>query len=94
MPMNVSLTKELERFVTRKVESGRYGSASEVVRESLRLLEQEDQRKRFSFSTREELESKLLEGVESLDRGERMSARAVETELRHRSAARRKKEHA
>ena len=92
--MNVSLTKELERFVTRKVESGRYGSASEVVRESLRLLEQEDQRKRFSFSTREELESKLLEGVAALDRGERRSARAVKTELRHRSAARRKKEHA
>ena len=94
MPMNVSLTKELEKFVTRKVESGRYGSASEVVRESLRLLEQEDQRKRFSFSTREELETKLVEGVDALDRGERMSARTVETELRQRSSARRKKQHA
>lgn len=55
MPMNVSLTKELESFVSQKVKSGRYSSASEVIRESLRLLEQEDQRKRFSFSTREEL---------------------------------------
>lgn len=36
--MNVSLTPELERFVRRKVDSGFYGNASEVIRESLRLL--------------------------------------------------------
>ena len=40
--MNVSLTPELEAFVARKVESGRYNSASEVVREALRLLEDQD----------------------------------------------------
>ena len=33
--MNVSLTPELDRFVAAKVESGRYNSASEVVREAL-----------------------------------------------------------
>jgi hypothetical protein len=37
--MNVSLTPELEKLVTRKVQSGLYQSASEVVREGLRLLE-------------------------------------------------------
>jgi antitoxin ParD1/3/4 len=36
--MNVSLTPELEEFVSAKVGSGRYNSASEVVREALRLL--------------------------------------------------------
>ncbi len=36
--MNVSLTPQLESFVRQKVESGLYGSASEVVREALRLL--------------------------------------------------------
>jgi antitoxin ParD1/3/4 len=41
--MNVSLTSELERFVNAKVESGRYNSASEVIREALRLLEEHDQ---------------------------------------------------
>jgi antitoxin ParD1/3/4 len=41
--MNVSLTAELEKFVSAKVESGRYNSASEVVREALRLLEEHDQ---------------------------------------------------
>ena len=40
--MNVSLTAELDRFVAAKVESGRYASASEVVREALRLLEKHD----------------------------------------------------
>jgi len=41
--MNVSLTPELERFVNGKVQTGRYNSASEVVREALRLLEQHEQ---------------------------------------------------
>ena len=42
--MNVSLTPKLEQFIRTKVESGRYLSASEVVREALRLLEQKDKR--------------------------------------------------
>ena len=37
--MNVSLTDKLEEFVNRLVSEGRYRSASEVVREGLRLLE-------------------------------------------------------
>ena len=40
--MNVSLTPQLENFVRQKVESGLYGSASEVVREALRLLGDRD----------------------------------------------------
>jgi antitoxin ParD1/3/4 len=40
--MNVSLTKELEQFVQGKVESGLYNNASEVIRESLRLLKEHD----------------------------------------------------
>jgi len=40
--MNVSLTPELENFVNAKVKSGRYNSASEVVREALRLLEEHE----------------------------------------------------
>jgi antitoxin ParD1/3/4 len=42
MNMNVSLTDELVRFVKAKVDSGRYTSSSEVVREALRLLEKQD----------------------------------------------------
>jgi antitoxin ParD1/3/4 len=40
--MNVSLTPELEKIISRKVKSGMYNSASEVVREALRLLEEQD----------------------------------------------------
>jgi antitoxin ParD1/3/4 len=42
--LNVSLTPELTAFVAAKVDSGRYRSASEVVREALRQLEQQDRR--------------------------------------------------
>ena len=41
--MNVSLTPELERFVNDKVDTGMYQTASEVVREGLRLLKQRDE---------------------------------------------------
>lgn len=37
--LNVSLTPELVAFVAARVASGRYGSASEVVRAALRCLE-------------------------------------------------------
>lgn len=40
--MNVSLTRELEDLVNDKVRSGFYQTASEVVREALRLLKQRD----------------------------------------------------
>lgn len=39
MSMNVSLPPELEARVRQRVESGLYGSASEVIREALRLFE-------------------------------------------------------
>ena len=40
--MNISLTPELEQYIRRKVDSGLYGNASEVVREALRLLVGQD----------------------------------------------------
>ena len=39
---NVNLTDELDRFVLKKVKSGRYENASEVVRAALRTLEREE----------------------------------------------------
>jgi antitoxin ParD1/3/4 len=41
---NVNLTDELDRFVAKKVKTGRYENASEVVRAALRTLEREEQR--------------------------------------------------
>jgi antitoxin ParD1/3/4 len=44
--MNVSLTPELEKFITEKLESGRYSSAEEVIREGLRLLREHEEEQR------------------------------------------------
>ena len=39
---NISLTPELDRFVVRKVDTGLYANASEVMRAALRLLERDE----------------------------------------------------
>jgi antitoxin ParD1/3/4 len=65
--MNVSLTPALEKLVQRRVASGRYGSASEVVREALRLLEQRD---RLEQARLRDLRAALDLGTRQLDRGE------------------------
>lgn len=41
--MNLDLTAELEQLVQNKVKSGQYASASEVVQDALRLLQQRDE---------------------------------------------------
>jgi antitoxin ParD1/3/4 len=65
--MNVSLTPELEKLVQEKVKSGRYLSASEVVREALRLLQEQDQLRELRL---EELRKFVAVGVEQADRGQ------------------------
>ena len=67
--MNVSLTPELDKFVAGKVESGRYNSASEVVREALRLLEEHDRARNAQIAV---FNQELGERLASLDRGERV----------------------
>ena len=59
--MNVSLTPELERLISEKVDTGMYQTASEVVREGLRLLRERDQR---------ELRADVRAGFDAADRGE------------------------
>jgi antitoxin ParD1/3/4 len=56
--MNVSLTPELEKFVGDKVGSGLYNNASEVIRESLRLLKEHDE---IRVKWREQIERGWLE---------------------------------
>jgi antitoxin ParD1/3/4 len=63
MPMNISLTPHLEEMIREKIATGSYNSASEVVREALRLLEQADQLRALKMK-------KLREGIrEGLDSG-------------------------
>lgn len=65
--MNVSLTPELENLVNEKVKSGLYNSASEVVREGLRLLKEQDELRRIRL---EELRREIQLGIEQAERGE------------------------
>lgn len=60
--MNVSLTPQLEELVKKKVDSGLYGSASEVMREALRLL---DERDRIHAMRLEELRAEIQKGLDS-----------------------------
>jgi len=64
--MNVSLTPELERFIQDKVSAGLYRSASEVVREGLRLLHEQEHVRDLR---REQLRSMLDDGILELDSG-------------------------
>ena len=65
--MNVSLTPELEQYVKTKVGSGFYNSASEVVRDALRLLEEQDRMKELKLQL---LREEIRKGLDELDAGE------------------------
>lgn len=79
--MNVSLTPELEKYIQNKVETGRYTSASEVVREALRLLELQEDRDRELKEFRAEMDRRLA----SLDRGEGIDGEKFMEDLRKRT---------
>jgi antitoxin ParD1/3/4 len=76
--VNVSLTPELEELIQERVRSGRYTSASEVVREALRLLQDRDELRRLRL---DELRAKVAAGLDSLDRGEAVDGDAVIDEI-------------
>ncbi len=78
--MNVSLTPHLENFVKQKVSSGLYNSASEVMREALRLLEDHDTLRKIKLK---ELRRDIKEGIDQADRGELIDGKAVFDELRN-----------
>ena len=84
--MNISLTPHLEELVKSKVDSGLYGSASEVMRDALRLL---DERDRLRALRLEELRSEIKRG---LDSGEAtpLDIKAVKARGRKRLAAKRR----
>ena len=72
--MNVSLTPALESFVKEKVESGLYTSASEVVREALRLLADHEMQR--------ELQRHVRVGLDEASRGEVVDGPSTIRELR------------
>lgn len=85
--MNVSLTPELEKFVAGKVASGRYNSASEVMREALRLLEEHDQARNAQIAA---FNQELVQRLAALDRGEHVDPAAARKRLQQKSTARKR----
>jgi antitoxin ParD1/3/4 len=77
--MNVSLTSELEKLIAQKVESGRYTSASEVIREALRLMEEQDQLRQTRLAA---VQKEIEEGLAQLDRGESIPGDQARVRLR------------
>jgi len=79
LTMNVSLTPELEQYVNDKIESGMYTSASEVIRESLRLLHtyEDLQAQRIN-----QLNQAIDVGLQSLKNGKKISAQASYDKLK------------
>jgi antitoxin ParD1/3/4 len=81
--MNVSITDALADYVRARVKSGRYNNASEVIREALRRMEQDDLRaERLAEPTIEDMladltaqqqnsiRERVLAGIAEIDRGE------------------------
>jgi len=79
--MNVSLTPELEALVNERVRSGLYNSASEVVRESLRLLKEQDELRQIRLT---ELRGEIQTGLEAYNRGDyaSLNIKALKGDLR------------
>lgn len=82
--MNISLTPVLESYVKNKVESGLYNSASEVIREGLRALQEK------------EIDAKIQIGMEQAKAGlgvplDENFAEDLKREVRERVASRKKK---
>jgi antitoxin ParD1/3/4 len=73
--MNVSLPEQMEEFVRQKVAMGDYETASEVVREGLRLLKQRDE------LWKAEVQGKIKQGMDSVRAGRTISAAQAKSEM-------------
>ena len=77
--VNISITPELDAFLQSRVDSGRYQTTSEVVREALRLLERQEREHDEAFH---QLKAKLEIGTAQAERGELIDGVQVFDELR------------
>jgi antitoxin ParD1/3/4 len=81
--MNVSITDELAGYVRKKIKSGRYNNASELVRDALRRMQEHEAREiRLASPAAEDviadlteqeiasIRSRVLAGMEAIEQGE------------------------
>jgi antitoxin ParD1/3/4 len=90
---NINLTEHLDNFVARQVASGRYSNASEIVREALRLLEEQEQERKAKLNA---LRLAAKQGFDEIDQGKgfvvkgkkeiNQFIRDIETEVRTNAA--------
>jgi len=73
--MNVSLPEAMEEFVRQKVAVGDYETASEVVREGLRLLKQRDE------VWKADVRDRIKQGLDSIRAGRTVPAERVQAEM-------------
>ena len=86
--MNVSLTGPLARFVTRQVRSGRYQTASEVVREGLRMLESRQKEHAAAVAS---VRRKIAVGLKQAQEGELVAGETVHRRILARAVAAKRK---
>jgi len=79
--MNVSLTPELEKFVEDTVATGRFNSASEVVRAALRTFEQEQDWIAYA-------KQKIAAGMADMEAGRFITSDEFEARLKERKKKR------
>src|SRR5438132_13421991 len=63
---NINLTEHFDHFVEHQVSSGRYSNASEIVREALRLLEEQEQERQAKMKA---LRRAAKQGFDEIDQG-------------------------
>ncbi len=89
--MNISLTPELEKFIQNKVDSGLYTSVSEVIRESLRLLNTYDELQKAHVA---QLNQAINEGFMQLKKGQGVKAEEAYQRLQEKIGIKTKKSRA
>lgn len=77
MPVSADLGPKLEKYVSQLVKSGQFKSKSDVIREGLRLLQEQDR----------EFRRKIQEGIDSLKAGKGIPLEVVAAKLEARYAA-------
>lgn len=72
--MHVNLTPVLDEYVLAKVKSGRYNNASEVIREALRLMQDEEAQilaeRNLTLDDINEIRRNVRQGFDEIERGE------------------------
>ena len=70
--MTMELDRETQRLIEEEIRSGRYRSAGDVVRDVLRLMEEQNQ---LLLGRKEEIRKEIAAGLESLRRGKAWTVR-------------------